>query len=502
MANSPLYIAVDLGAGSGRVFLAGVGESELLLEEVRRFHYPPRQIDGHLRWDGPHIFAEIKAGLHTASQRAHELGRPIHSIGVDSWGLDYSLLDTAGNLVEDPICYRDLRTIPAMEQMFRTLSREEVYARTGIQFLNINTLVQLYAHQQEGIANNADKLLLMPDLINFLLTGKAVTEYTNATTMQLVNAESRTWDEVIIAHYNFPRHLFTEIITAGTEVGLLHPELADELELKAVKVVAPATHDTGSAVAGTPLQTGWSYISSGTWSLVGVELDAALINAETARHNFTNEGGAFDTIRFLKNVMGLWVLESCRKEWQQRGLTVDYEVLLQAVAAREDFPALFYPDDMRLFNPPSMTAAIAAQLAETGQTISDDPVVVTKAILDSLAMRYASVIRTIESLTGKPIEGIQIVGGGSQNAYLNQATANATNKPVLAGPVEATVIGNVLVQAVAAGQFATLREARQHVAANVHLHRFEPHVSPAWEDAAQRYAQIEARFVASPERAP
>ena len=230
---------------------------------------------------------------------------------------------------------------------------------------------------------------------------------------------------------------------------------------------------------------------------MGVELNEALINAETAQHNFTNEGGAFGTIRFLKNVMGLWVLESCRKEWQAQGLTVDYKVLLREVAAHREAPALFYPDDARLFNPVSMTAAIAAQLAESQQPFNTAPAAVAKAILDSLALRYASVLRTIEALTGKPIAGVQIVGGGSQNAYLNQATANASGKPVLAGPVEATVIGNIAVQAIAAGRFATLAEARQHVAANVHLRRFEPQASEAWKTAAECYADIEARFVHS-----
>ena len=493
MTNTSLYIAVDLGAGSGRVFLAGVDTNELLLEEVRRFQYPPRRLDGHLRWDWSHIFSEIKAGLHAAASRAKELGRPIHSLGVDSWAVDYGLLNAQGDLIEDPICYRDERTTNILEQLFTQMPREEIYALTGIQFLTLNTSSQLCAHAHEGLATNADRLLLMPDLINFFLTGKAVTEYTNATTMQMVNAESRSWDEKIIAALNLPQHLFTAIISAGDEVGWLKPELADELKLQNVKVIAPATHDTGSAVAGAPLQTDWAYISSGTWSLVGVELAAPLINAETARHNFTNEGGAFGTIRFLKNVMGLWVLESCRKEWQQRGLTVDYDVLLREVAAREDFPALIFPDDERLFNPASMGAAIKQQLAETGQAIDDAPVAMTKAILDSLALRYASVIRTIETLTGKPIQGVQIVGGGSQNAYLNQATANATQKPVLAGPVEATVLGNVLVQAVAAGRFATLAEARQHVAANIEPRSFLPQTSPAWEAAAQRYRDIEAR---------
>ena len=493
--NESLYIAVDLGAGSGRVFLAGLGTKELLLEEVRRFQYPPRRLAEHLRWDWQHIFAEIKVGLQAAAKRAKELGRPIQSLGVDSWAVDYGLIDARGNLIEDPICYRDERTANIFAPMFAQMPREEIYARTGIQFLTLNTSSQLCAHAHEGFAGKADRLLLIPDLINFFLTGNARTEYTNATTMQLVNAQTRDWDDAIISRLNVPRHLFTEIIPAGTEVGVLTPQLADELKLQGVQVIAPATHDTGSAVIGAPLQPGWAYISSGTWSLVGVELNDHLINAETARHNFTNEGGAFGTIRFLKNVMGLWVLESCRKEWQQRGLAVDYDGLLGEVAAREDFPALIFPDDERLFNPASMTAALKTQFAETGQDIDDDPVAITKAILDSLALRYASVLRTIETLTGKPIQGVQIVGGGSQNAYLNQATAKATNKPVLAGPVEATVLGNVLVQAVAAGRFATLTAARQHVAANIEPRSFTPQPSRAWEEALRRYQEIETRFV-------
>ncbi len=492
--DQSLYIAIDLGAGSGRVFLAGLSPHELLLEEVRRFHYPPRRLDGHLRWDFAHIFTEIKAGLAAAATRANELNRPIHSLGVDSWAVDYGLLDAAGKLVEDPICYRDERTVNIFAQLFAQMPRDEMYARTGIQFLTLNTSSQLCAHAQAGFAANAVRLLLIPDLINFFLTGKAYTEYTNATTMQLVNAKTRDWDEAILQSLNVPKRLFTAIIPAGAEVGRLTPELADELNLHDVKVIAPATHDTGSAVIGAPLPEHWAYISSGTWSLVGVELNEALINAETARHNFTNEGGAFGTIRFLKNVMGLWVLESCRKEWQAQGLTVDYDVLLRDVAARAEVPALLYPDDARFFNPPSMIAAIAAQLAETKQPFNPEPAAVAKTILDSLALRYASVLRTIETLTGKPIPGIQIVGGGSQNAYLNQATANATDKPVLAGPVEATVIGNVAVQALAAGRFATLTEARQHIAANVQLRRFEPQASSAWASAARRYGEMEARW--------
>ncbi len=472
--NNFLYIAVDLGAGSGRVFLAGLSSGEFLLEQTHRFQYPPRQLDGHLRWDFTHIFSEIKIGLSAAAKRANALGRPIHSLGVDSWAVDYGLIDAQGNLIEDPICYRDERTANIFERLFEQLPREEIYARTGIQFLTLNTSSQLCAHAKAGIATNADRLLLMPDLINFFLTGKAVTEYTNATTMQMVNAESRTWDEKIIAALSLPQHLFTEIISTGDEVGFLKPELAEELNLHNVKVIAPATHDTGSAVAGAPLLNDWAYISSGTWSLVGLELYAPLINAATAEHNFTNEGGAFGTIRFLKNVMGLWLLESCRKEWQTQGLSVDYDGLLADVAKISGDSVVIFPDDERLFNPPSMLAAIKELLIEGGQKNSDEPAFIAKIILDSLALRYASVIRTIEELTGKLIRGVQIVGGGSLNNYLNQATANACKKPVLAGPIEATVIGNVLVQAVAAGRFSSLNKARQQIASEISLKQFTP----------------------------
>lgn len=490
--NNSLYIAVDLGAGSGRVFLAGLGEGEFLLEQTHRFQYPPRRVDGHLRWDIQHIFREIKTGLAAASKRARELSRPVYSLGVDSWAVDYGLLDADGNMIEDPICYRDERTANIFERLFAQMPRDEIYARTGIQFLTLNTSSQLCAHAREGFAVNAARLLLIPDLINFFLTGKAVTEYTNATTMQLVNAQTRDWDEQIIAQLKLPRHLFTEIIPAGSDIGSLRPELAEELNLHGVKVVAPATHDTGSAVAGAPLPENWAYISSGTWSLVGVELTEPLINAQTARHNFTNEGGAFGTIRFLKNVMGMWLLESCRKEWQSQGIATDYEKLLADVAALTERTALIFPDDERLFNPPKMLAALQTQAEETGEPWQTEPAAVTKTILDSLAWRYASVIRTIEELTDKKIGGVQIVGGGSQNTYLNQATANACGKPILAGPIEATVIGNISVQAVSAGRFANLAEARRHVAANISLQRFEPQA--AENTQAERYAALEKKF--------
>ena len=493
--SDSLYIAVDLGAGSGRVFLAGVGPQEVWFEEVRRFHYPPRRRAGHLRWDLSHIFAEVKAGLRAAGERARQLGRSIASVGVNSWGVDYGLIDRNGEVIEDPICYRDERTTGIVEQVCARLSRTELYARTGTQLLDFNTLFQLCAHRQAGIPQVAARLLLIPDLINFLLTGRAVTEYTNATTTQLINAETGGWDRRLLDRLDLPDYLCADLISPGTDIGPLKPELAAELQLDGVRVIAPATHDTASAVAGAPLEAGWAYISSGTWSLVGVERKSALINAEAARHNFTNEGGAFGTVRFLKNVCGLWLLESCRKEWQAQGMAVDYDSLLAQVAAIGDDSGLIFPDDRRFFNPPSMLNAMAEQMAENNQPRSNEPAATAKVILDSLALRYGSVLRTIEKLTERKIEGVQIVGGGSQNDYLNQTTATATGKPVLAGPTEATVTGNVLVQAIAAGRFASLADARRHVAENLRPKKLLPRPSGLWEAQARRYAAIEARYI-------
>ena len=486
-----LFIAIDLGAGSGRVFLCGLGPDELRLEEIRRFHYPPRESDGHLRWDFARILNEIKSGLCSAGERARELGQRVRSVGVASWGVDYGFVDAGGKLLEDPICYRDSRTQSVMDEVFARIPKQELFTRTGLQLMPFNTLFQLYAHAVEGIPHEAHRVLLIPDLVNLSLTGRAVTEYTNATTTQMINAASRTWDTELLNRLELPAKLMPEMISAGDVVGPLCLATAG---LEDTKVLAPATHDTGSAVVGTPLQESCAFISSGTWSLVGVERDSVLINSDVFAHNFTNEGGAFGKIRFLKNVMGLWILESCRSEWRERKVDAEYDKLLARVGELDGYPALIFPDDERFFKPASMLDAVAEQLSENNQQVPDDPVTMTKVILDSLAFRYASVIKTIESLTGEKMGGVQIVGGGSRNDYLNQMTANAANLPVVAGPVEATVIGNVLVQGIAAGRFSSLAEGRAYVASKVTARRFTPGLSEALVQASQRYCRIEERY--------
>ena len=488
--TSPLFIAVDLGAGSGRVFLAGVNPNEFLLEEIHRFQYPPRVIDGNLRWDLRHILAEIKNGLKAAGKRTSELGLRIESLGIDSWGVDYGLLDANGNLIADPVCYRDDRTRDAMARVFACVPRWEIFEKTGIQFQNFNTLYQLHSERQLGAATS---LLLLPDLLNYFLTGKKVAEYTNATTTQMFNAEKGNWDRELLARLELPLGLLQDIAPAGTDLGLLKPDIAAELGLEGVHVVTPATHDTASAVAGAPLVENSAYISSGTWSLIGIELENALINSDVAGQNFTNEGGVYGTIRFLKNVMGLWLFESCRREWKAAGIDVEYDTLLAEVSTSAEFKAFIFPDDPKFLNPPSMLEAIAEQLEETGQEFEYSPAALSKIIFDSLAFRYASVIRSIDELTGKRITSIQILGGGGRNEYLNQMTANASGRPAYAGLTEATVVGNVLVQAITAGRFSNISEAREHVRNNFDLKGYEPQMLS--EITVRRYAEIEGRFV-------
>lgn len=489
--DAPLHLAIDLGAGSGRAMVGGISPSGLTLREVHRFHYGPRPASGRLRWDFDSLAQGIKEGVRRAPPLAAELGGRVESMGVDSWGVDYGLVDAEGRLLEEPISYRDERTEGLMDEVCTRVGRADIFARTGIQFLPFNTLYQLVAHVRDGLPEKASRLLMIPDLCHHMLCGSLSSEHTNASTTQLLRVDDGRWDATLFARLGLPLALMPEVVAAGTTLGVLRPSLQADLGVGALRVVAPATHDTGSAVVGTPLNPGWAYISSGTWSLVGVERETPLVDLAAARANFTNEGGAFGTVRLLKNVMGLWLLERCRREWEEAGAEQEYSSLLARVEAVEGVAGLVFPDDPRFFNPSSMTAAIRAALVETGQPAPDDPVLLAKVILDSLALRYASVIRTIEALTEQGVPGIQVVGGGVLNSYLNQATADATGRPVLAGPVEATALGNVLAQAVACGEIASLREGRALLGQGVSPRRFEPRGTNAWAEAASRYREIE-----------
>ncbi len=485
------HLAIDLGAGSGRAVLGRVAAGALDFEEVHRFHYQPRHVDGFLRWDASRLFEGLRTSLQAASRRSAARGERISSVGVDSWGVDYGLLDAEGRLVEDPICYRDERTAGVPEAVFARMPRQRVFARTGIQTMALNTLFQLFAHVRQGVPTAARRLLLIPDVCHHMLCGSVVSERTNASTTQMLDAATGGWDETIFAELGLPRALMPDIVVSGACLGYLRNDLAAASGLAAVPVLAPATHDTASAIAATSLDPDTAFISSGTWSLVGVERTSPLLTEAAAEANFTNEAGAFGTICFLKNVTGLWLLESCRREWQAAGGEMPLPDLLSAVGAVRGFAGFVFPDAPRFFNPASMTSEIAAALTDAGRPAPEGPVLIAKVILDSLAMRYASVIDTIELLTGRRVKKVHVVGGGSLNAYLNQATANATGRPVVAGPAEATAAGNVLIQAIAAGTLPSLAEARALLLGASRTTRSEPADAAAWRAARDEYRERE-----------
>jgi rhamnulokinase len=478
------HLAFDLGAGSGRAILGDVTPSAFDIREIHRFTYAPSHHDGLLRWDIKRLFDGLRDAIDFIETTDADAG--LSSVGVDSWGVDYGLLDDGGHLVESPVCYRDSRTDGVMEDVFSIVPRNEIFRRTGIQFIQLNTLYQLVAHVRAGLPREARKLLLIPDLCHNFLCGSASTEITNASTTQLLNTTSGRWDEELFSRLKLPLDIMPPVVPTGTPLGMLQPALRGGIE---VPVVAPATHDTGSAVLGTPLRPGWAYISSGTWSLVGVERIVACTSDDALAANFTNEVGAFGRVRFLKNLMGLWLLESCRREWPSHSL----DTLLAEASSLGPPQDVIFPDAARFFNPPSMTREITAALTERGRPAPATPAAFAKVILDSLALRYASVLDTIEYLTGESIAGVHIVGGGSLNAYLNQAAANATGRPVLAGPVEATAIGNVMAQAIAAGSLESIEDGRRALAGRLQLRQFDPQRSEAWGEARGRYAALEAR---------
>jgi rhamnulokinase len=484
---SACHVAIDLGAGSGRALLGRVGDAGLSLQEVHRFTYGPRACAGHLRWDTAALHGGLREGLAAARTAAAAAGHEVSSVGVDAWGVDYGLIDAAGNLVEEPIAYRDARTDGVMDAVAARVPRAEIFRRTGIQFLPFNTIYQLVAHVRDGLAPGAAGVLMIPDLCHLFLSGARSGEYTDASTTQLLDAATRRWDDALFAKLGLPRALMPALVEPGVDLGALRPALQAESAGPTIRVIAPATHDTASAVVGTPLTPGWAYISSGTWSLVGVERAAPLLTAGAEAANFTNEGGAGGTIRFLKNVMGLWVLEGCRREWGSAAPDID--ALVAGAAALPGPVGVIDVDDHGLLHPPSMLAAIAAQLRATGQRVPDSPIETARLVFDSLALGYTRVVAAIERLTGEPVAGIHVVGGGSRNAYLNQATADATGKPVLAGPVEATAAGNVIVQAVAAGSLSSIADGRAALARGLALTRFEPRPSGAWGDLAGRIAR-------------
>ena len=483
------FLAIDLGASSGRVILGQYDDARFTLQELHRFENGGVDLLGHLHWDILRLWTEIKRGIAVYTR---QWDAPLVSIGVDSWAVDYSLLDAHGRLLGNPYHYRDRRTQGMIERVNIHMSRAARYQSTGIQVLPFNTLYQLASQAADPLLGQAETLLLIPDLLHYWLTGRMAIEYTNASTTELLNCHTRQWDAELLERLGLPARLLPPVIAPGTVLGPVLPAVLREVGLSgAVQVVAPGTHDTASAVAGVPgLDAQSCYISSGTWSLVGVETTAPVTSAAARELNITNEGGVAGTIRLLKNVGGLWLLQESQRAWAQHGQQLAWQELLRDAAQAAPFASLIDPDAADFLSPADMPAAIRALCARTGQPAPATPAALARCCLESLALRYRWVIEALERISGQAITTIRIVGGGSQNQLLCQMTADACGRSVIAGPVEATAFGNLIVQAIASGYITDLAAGRRAIAASVAQDQYAPQHTNDWDAAYVRFQTL------------
>jgi rhamnulokinase len=490
------YLALDLGAESGRGVLGRFDGERLDLEEVHRFPNEPVRMLDTLHWDLPRLFEECKNAL----RKVAGTGQRLDGVGVDTWGVDFGLVGRGDTLLGNPVHYRDARTEGMMAAAFARVRREEIYERTGLQFMPFNTAYQLLALRQSGspLLEVAETLLMMPDLFAWLLTGRRAGERTDASTTQLYDPRSGTWSDALCEGLGLPRRILPELIEPGTALGPLRKSVADEVGLASLTVVAPATHDTASAVAAVPAlgssgtsgPPDWCYLSSGTWSLLGVEVPRPIINESTFRYNFTNEGGVAGTTRLLKNIMGLWLVQECRRTWARAGRSYSYDEILDRAGSARPFAALVDPDDASFIAPGDMPTRLAASCARSGQPVPADEGAFVRCALESLALKYRWTIERLEAILGTTIRTIHVVGGGTRNTLLCQFTADACARPVHAGPVEATAAGNVLMQAMGQGRIGSVADARAIVARSFPATVYEPRDTAAWDEAAGRFAKL------------
>lgn len=496
MAGSQTYLGVDIGAESGRI-MAGLWDGrKIRLEEIHRFSNGPVPIGDTLRWDLLHLWKEIRDGLILAGRNHHS----VRSIGVDTWGVDYVLQDRRGEWLGLPFCYRDERTKGLVEELCSLVPRNEIFESAGLQFMEINTLVQLLAAQRNHphLLCQAHKLLMIPDWIHWALCGSTVTEFSNATTTQCLHPKTRTWSTALLDKLGIPSHFFPEIVQAGSDLGGLRAEIAETSKLAGARVIAPATHDTGSAVVGIPVSGyghgEWAYISSGTWSLMGVEIEDANLSAEAMHLNFTNEGGVDGTYRLLKNIVGMWLFQQLKRDLDARGNTRGYGDLVTIASQAAPLRSLINPDAPQFLRPIAMVQAIQEFCRHSGQLVPETEGELVRCILESLALKYRQVLGALERITGTKIKVIHIVGGGSRNALLNQFTADACQRPVIAGPVEATAVGNVLFQAKSSGELHSLSDIRRVVRESFpdEMKEFHPCAEnlAAWDAAAARWETL------------
>jgi rhamnulokinase len=498
MATTSNYLALDLGAESGRGLLGRFDGQHLALEEIHRFPNGPVRMLDTLYWDLPRLFEEIKTALGKGA--LHSGG--LDGVGIDTWGVDFGLIGGGETLLGNPVHYRDARTDGMLEAAFKRVPRDRIYEITGLQFLPFNTVYQLLALSQSRspLLDVAQTLLMMPDLFGWLLTGRRAGERTDASTTQLLDPRTGTWSDELCRELGLPHAILPELIEPGSELGPLRSSVVEEVGLtRPVTVIAPATHDTASAVAAVParpstLSSGappdWCYLSSGTWSLLGVEVPRPVINAETMRYNFTNEGGVAGTTRLLKNIMGLWLVQECRRTWARTGRDLSYEEMIARAQVAPPFTTLIDPDDASFLAHGDMPARLVAYCARTGQAPPSDEGAMVRCCLESLALKYRWTIDRLESILGTTINTIHVVGGGTKNTLLCQFTADACGRPVYAGPVEATAIGNILMQALGRGHLSSIADLRAVVARSFPVTVYEPRDTTAWSDAAGRFAPL------------
>ncbi len=483
------HLAFDLGAASGRAVAGHFDGERLQMQEVLRFPNGPVRAGGRMHWDVLRLFSDMLDGIRAA--RASNVGS-IESLAIDSWGCDFGLLDAQGELVGNPLHYRDLKHLGAMEAVLDIVPREEIFDRTGIQFLPLNTLFQLYALKMHGssMLDRARTLLLIPDLMRYFLTGETTSEYTIASTTQMLSLRTGDWDRELVAKVGLPVEFLTQVVPPASSGGTLLPDVASDLGSARLPVIAVASHDTASAVAATPANPPFAYISSGTWSLQGTELNAPIVDTRTLAWNFTNEGGVQGTIRLLKNITGLWLVESSRRAWERTGDWPGYDAIARETLAASALRSFIDPDNLRFLNPADLPAEVVASCAESGQPVPETRGEIMRVILESLAFAYRQVLERTEQLTGQLYNGMHVVGGGTRNTVLQQFTADAIGRQVWAGPVEATSIGNVLGQLTALGRISGLAEGRELVRRSFPIETFEPAGTEVWDEAYARFIAV------------
>lgn len=484
------FLAADLGASSGRVILGSLDNKKLHLEEIHRFSNGGIDVNGNLHWNLLGLFQEIKTGISKATAK----GITISGLAVDTWGVDYALLDRHGSLLGIPYHHRDRRTDNVFDYAFEKVDREKFYQTTGNQFIPFNTIFQLMAmkHNDDPALSVADRMLLTPNALTYMLCGDISAEYTIATTSQAYNPTQKDWAWELIEKVGLPKDIFPEIKPPGTMVGTLNESISRELNCPEIPIILTASHDTAAAVAAVPAETekSWAFLSSGTWSLLGRELKQPILSQEAMKAQFTNEGGVGGRIRFLTNIMGLWLIQESRKTWQRQGKNYSFDELSEAAAEAEPFRSLIHPNHHSFMAPGDMPERIRQYCRESSQPIPEEPGQIIRTAMDSLVFHYKQSISNLEKITDEPVEVLHLVGGGTKDTMLNQFAANAIGRPIITGPTEATSIGNILTQAMAVGEISDLDGLRQVVRNSTSTQRYEPENGNLWEEGYKRYQDI------------